>query len=78
MSMPPNERAANNPWPEWPRVFGVDYGHAEVRAVFGEDPRQYSLMTKEFQMDDDGNLKSLTTIDVEVSQSVSQSVTPVL
>ena len=66
MPMPPDERAADNPWPEWPRVFGVDYGHAEVRAVFGEDPRSYSLMTKEFQMDDEGKLKSLTTVDVEV------------
>ena len=66
MPQPPNERDASNPWPEWPRVFGVDYGHAEVRAVFGDDPRNYSLMTKEFQKDEDGNVTSLTTIDVEV------------
>ena len=31
MSQPPDSRASNNPWPEWPKVFGVDYGHAEVR-----------------------------------------------
>ena len=66
MPQPPNERDASNPWPVWPRVFGVDYGHAEVRAVFGDDPRNYSLMTKEFQKDEDGNVTSLTTIDVEV------------
>ena len=41
MPEPPQERADNNPWPEWPKVFGVDYGHAEVTAVFGEDPREY-------------------------------------
>ena len=29
---PPQSRAASNPWPQWPRVFGVDYGHAEVNS----------------------------------------------
>lgn len=66
MPAPPDERAGNNPWPEWPRVFGIDYGHAEVAAVFGEDPRQYSLMTQEFKMDADGNLCALVTVNVEV------------
>ena len=32
MPKPPPTRADNNPWPEWPRVYGVDYGHAEVSA----------------------------------------------
>ena len=30
MAQPPRGRAQSNPWPEWPKVFGVDYGHAEV------------------------------------------------
>jgi NADPH-dependent glutamate synthase beta subunit-like oxidoreductase len=42
MPQPPMERAVDNPWPQWPRVFGVDYGHAEVQAVFGKDPRSRS------------------------------------
>jgi len=66
MPRPPDARAPGNPWPEWPRVFGVDYGHAEVSAVFGEDPRKYSVMTKEFSMDESGNLTGLTTTEVEV------------
>eukprot|EP00618_Florenciella_parvula_P035949 CAMPEP_0119478906 /NCGR_PEP_ID=MMETSP1344-20130328/8422_1 /TAXON_ID=236787 /ORGANISM="Florenciella parvula, Strain CCMP2471" /LENGTH=573 /DNA_ID=CAMNT_0007513113 /DNA_START=68 /DNA_END=1789 /DNA_ORIENTATION=+ len=66
MPEPPQERADNNPWPEWPKVFGIDYGHAEVTAVFGEDPREYSVMTKEFIGDDEGNVKALVTVDVEV------------
>lgn len=67
MPQPPAERAADNPWPQWPRVFGVDYGHAEVVAVYGKDPREYSVMTKEFLGDEDGNLKALITQDVEIT-----------
>jgi glutamate synthase (NADPH) small chain len=44
----PESRAANNPWPEWPRVFRVDYSHAEVKARTGNDPRAYNILTKEF------------------------------
>ncbi|CAM9914534.1 unnamed protein product, partial [Laminaria digitata] len=65
LPQPPDARAPTNPWPEWPKIFGVDYGHGEVRAVFGKDPRQYSVMTKEFLSDDDGNVRGLVTVDVE-------------
>jgi len=67
MPQPPAERATDNPWPQWPRVFGVDYGHAEVQAVFGHDPRVYSVMTKEFVGDAEGNVKGLITQDVEIT-----------
>lgn len=40
----------------------------QVRAVFGKDPRQYSVMTKEFLSDDDGNVRGLITVDVEVTK----------
>ena len=66
MPVPPEQRAPDNPWPQWPRVYGVDYGHAEVTAVFGKDPRVYSVMTKEFLGDDEGNLRALVTQDVEI------------
>jgi glutamate synthase (NADPH/NADH) small chain len=45
MGKPPETRADNNPWPLWPLIYRVDYGHAEAQQVFGEDPRQYHLMT---------------------------------
>jgi len=67
MPQPPMDRAPDNPWPQWPRVFGVDYGHAEVQAVFGKDPREYSVMTKEFLGDDNGNVTGLVTQDVEIT-----------
>ena len=67
MPQPPPARAPDNPWPQWPRVYGVDYGHAEVQAVFGEDPREYSVMTKEFLGDEDGKLRALVTQEVELT-----------
>lgn len=48
MPRPPEERAANNPWPEWPKVFKMDYGQEEAAAVQGEDPRKYLVMSKRF------------------------------
>mmetsp|Transcript_25281 Transcript_25281/g.39869 ORF Transcript_25281/g.39869 Transcript_25281/m.39869 type:complete len:565 (-) Transcript_25281:365-2059(-) len=64
---PPDQRAPGNPWPQWPKVFGVDYGHGEVRAVFGKDPRTYSVMTKEFLGDGEGNLRALVTVEVKLT-----------
>ncbi|KAJ1453254.1 hypothetical protein M885DRAFT_619146 [Pelagophyceae sp. CCMP2097] len=61
MSKPPDARAPRNPWPEWPKVFGVDYGHAEVRAVFGKDPREFSVVTTEFVLNDEGAVKAVKT-----------------
>lgn len=74
MPQPPMERAPDNPWPQWPRVYGVDYGHAEVQAVYGKDPREYSVMTKEFIGDDEGNLKALVTQDVEITDKGPKTI----
>ena len=65
MPEPPPERAADNPWPEWPRIFRVDYGHAEVAARFGEDPRTFLISTKRFVGDEHGRLKELHTVMIE-------------
>jgi len=62
---PPEERAPNNPWPQWPRIFRVDYGHAEVAAKFGEDPREYCILSKEFIDDGNGNVAGIKTVQVE-------------
>lgn len=74
MPRPPPERAWDNPWPQWPRVFGVDYGHAEVHAVFGRDPREYAVMTKEFIGDENGNVKALITQDVDINEGRPMAV----
>ncbi len=62
---PPAERAPNNPWPLWPRVYRVDYGHAEAAELYGDDPRVYSIMSKNFLKDTDGNLTGIVTVNVD-------------
>lgn len=62
MPKPPNDRAKENPWPEWPNVYKLDYGQEEARKKFGDDPRQYEVMTKKFEGDGNGNLKALHTV----------------
>ena len=62
---PPAERAPDNPWPLWPRIYRVDYGHAEATDRFGDDPRVYSIMSKEFLKDENGNLTGIITINVD-------------
>lgn len=61
----PDERAANNPWPEWPRVCKTDYGQEEAIAVFGKDPRIYQATVKEFIADKSGKLKKVKLIKLE-------------
>ena len=57
--------AANNPWPEWPRVCKTDYGQEEAIAVFGSDPRIYKTTVKEFVKDADGKLCGLICVKLE-------------
>lgn len=62
---PPENRADDNPWPEWPNVYKVDYGQEEAKAIFGDDPREYQVMTKKFMGDENGNVKELQTVEIE-------------
>lgn len=64
MPQPPTQRAPDNPWPQWPRVYKLDYGQAEAAAVFGADPRAYSVQTVELLGDENGCLRELRTVDV--------------
>lgn len=68
---PPAERAKDNPWPQWPRIFRVDYGHTEVKEHYGKDPREYCILSKEFVGDDDGKVKGIKTVRVEWKRSDS-------
>ncbi|MEC9093394.1 MAG: glutamate synthase subunit beta, partial [Planctomycetota bacterium] len=67
---PPDSRTENNPWPQWPRIFRVDYGHAEARAKFGEDPREFAIETVEFLGNQNGELTGLKTMNVNWSKPV--------
>ena len=63
---PPADRAADNPWPTWPFIFRVDYGHEEAAAKFNRDPRVYRTSAVEFQGNGDGRLTSLVAADFEM------------
>jgi glutamate synthase (NADPH/NADH) small chain len=65
LSQPPLERAGDNPWPEWPKVYKMDYGQEEAAAKFGADPRVYLTTATKFEGDADGRLKAVHTVRVE-------------
>lgn len=65
MDKPLKIRSDNNPWPEYARTLKVDYGQEEYIAKFGNDPRRYLTSVKEFYGDENGNVKSLKTVDVQ-------------
>jgi glutamate synthase (NADPH/NADH) small chain len=59
------KRADNNPWPQWPKVYMMDYGQEEAAELQGEDPRVYETMTKKFVGDKEGNVKEAHTVQIE-------------
>jgi len=63
---PPEDRASGNPWPLWPRILRTDYGHEEASHRFGDDPRAYSILSREFLGDSDGKLTAVRTVQVAV------------
>ena len=65
MPEPPVERAASNPWPEWPKILKVDYGQQEAIRVFGHDPRVYETTVKAIETKKDGSIKAVITSKVK-------------
>jgi glutamate synthase (NADPH/NADH) small chain len=62
---PPDERAADNPWPQWPKIFRSDYGQDEAKALFGKDPRSFGVNTRRFLDDGKGGVKGIEIFEVE-------------
>ena len=54
----PHSRTADNPWPQFPRVFKTDYGQEEAIQKFKEDPREFCITSKEF-IGEDGQVTGL-------------------
>ncbi|EGS23166.1 glutamate synthase-like protein [Thermochaetoides thermophila DSM 1495] len=71
LPQPPPQRARDNPWPQWPRIYRVDYGHTEVIQHTGKDPREYCIMSEEFVDDGNGHVKGINTVRVEWTRSAS-------
>jgi glutamate synthase (NADPH) small chain len=65
LARPPDQRALDNPWPQWPKVLKVDYGQEEAAALWGKDPRRFQVLTKRFIGDPSGNVKELHLVEVE-------------
>ncbi|HXT38754.1 MAG TPA: FAD-dependent oxidoreductase, partial [Candidatus Angelobacter sp.] len=62
---PPADRAKDNPWPEWPKVYRLDYGQEEAAAKFGADPRIYLSTATKFEGDEHGQVKAVHLVNVE-------------
>jgi glutamate synthase (NADPH/NADH) small chain len=65
LSRPPDKRARDNPWPQWPKTYKMDYGQEEAAALWGADPRRYCVQTKRFIGDANGKVKEVHTVEVE-------------
>jgi glutamate synthase (NADPH/NADH) small chain len=62
---PPQDRAPDNPWPEWPKIYRLDYGQEEAAAKFGADPRVYLTTAKKFIGDEHGQVKEILTVQIQ-------------
>ena len=76
MARPPLERAADNPWPEWPKVYKLDYGQEEAAAKFGEDPRTYLTTVKRLEGDAEGRLAGVVTVQVRWERNAQGQFVP--
>ena len=77
MARPPVDRAADNPWPEWPKVYKLDYGQEEAAAKYGADPRVYLTTVKKFVGDAAGRLEELVTVQVKWERNDKGQFVPV-
>ncbi|MGH8294260.1 MAG: glutamate synthase subunit beta [Steroidobacteraceae bacterium] len=76
MSQSPLERAADNPWPEWAKVYKLDYGQEESAAKFGSDPRAYVTMVRRLNGNAEGGVRSLSAVHVVWQRDASGRVVP--
>jgi glutamate synthase (NADPH/NADH) small chain len=58
-------RAKDNPWPQWPKTYKMDYGQEEAAALYGADPRLYCVTAKKFVSDQYGTVAEVHTVHVE-------------
>ena len=64
MPRPAENRAASNPWPQWPFVLRTDYGQEEAIALYGQDPRTYLTTAQKIVGDASGRVSEVHTIEV--------------
>jgi glutamate synthase (NADPH) small chain len=76
LPQPPVNRAADNPWPEWPKVYKMDYGQEEAAAKFGQDPRGYLTTASHFEGDATGTVKAVHTVQVQWQKNAQGQFIP--
>lgn len=59
LDKPPLIREGDNPWPEWPIIYRCDYGHEEAEVRFGEDPREFAVLSQEFLAEENGHVRGV-------------------
>ena len=64
----PMTRTESNPWPQFPKVYKIEYGAQEVIATMGKTPQKYNTIAKEFIGDENGKLNGVTTIQVKTAR----------
>ena len=77
MPQPPATRAANNPWPEWPKIYRLDYGQEEAKALFGDDPRAYVRTATKFESNGAGHVAAVHTVEVKWERDENGRFTPI-
>jgi glutamate synthase (NADPH) small chain len=73
---PPMDRAPDNPWPEWPKVYKLDYGQEEAAAKFGHDPRAYVTTVKKLVGDAQGKLQQVVTVEISWEKNANGQFVP--
>ena len=74
---PPLERAKDNPWPEWPKTYKMDYGQEEAAAKYGADPRVYVTTAKKFDTDANGNVSAVHLVEIKWEKNDKGQFIPV-
>jgi glutamate synthase (NADPH/NADH) small chain len=76
LPQPPLERARDNPWPEWPKTYKMDYGQEEAAAKFGADPRTYLTTATKFEGDENGHVKAVHLVQIEWTKNEKNQFVP--
>jgi glutamate synthase (NADPH/NADH) small chain len=76
LAKPPSERAIDNPWPQWPKIYKLDYGQEEAAARFGQDPRAYCVMSKRFLGDASGKVQAVQTVEIAWDKDKTGQIAP--
>jgi glutamate synthase (NADPH/NADH) small chain len=74
LARPPDRRAPDNPWPQWPKIYKMDYGQEEAAALYGQDPRRYLLLTK--KITGSGHVQGVHTMDIRLAKNEKGQFVP--